>query len=855
MYNIPVHYKDNVLTFGKNDQLLRQPFFRFSGIFRASLTFTILLYFFAYSFGQGIKVKVVENDPIATPLAGATVILSPINQGAVTNILGKIQLDGLPTGKYELQVTYVGYIKKTVPIDVPKDSDMVVRLDKDTTLLHEVVISATSDPTLETLNSVGQIALNETELKYMPRMLGEPDLIRALQNVPGVKTDTDYTGGFSVRGGKNDQNLILLDGVPMYNPWHLFGIFSAFNAEAVSNVSLMKGAFPARYGGRSSSVLDIELIDAIYSAREGSLNISPLSASLHYGIPINQNNSVMIAARRTYMEPFLLLMNEMMSNEGSTSIESKTKYHFTDANVKVVSKVNEKSNLSTSLLFSNDSFKDFSTYTSEGPSTEYIDEELGVKWQSISGSMKYNSFLNNNWAIANQLYLTNYQVQNEQTTNGYPSGINHVNEDYYNQIFAQNLLDIGYDLNVEKSIGSNHMINFGLQITGHAFEEENSSRETEIREVSQPGFTYDTLVTLNRSSSFIKLEKPVELAVHLSYNLSINHWSMALGGRLHYWNQGKYLDILPRVNVSYQLTSNWKLTAGYGHNTQYLQSLSLDFMRLPSEQWFWASETIRPLRSQIATIGSEYWLTNSISLAVEAYYKESQGLFNYSPLQQASFLDSDSDAILPSFTNEFVVGDGEAYGAEFLIRKKTGKMTGWIGYTLSWTWNYFDEMNQGDRFPSRTDRRHDLQTYLMYDLSKNWTFSVVFNLRSGQPITYSTNYTVPVIDPLSVNDFGGGEQVVTKYNNFRLPDYHRMDLALVWKNRKLFKQRSELTLSVINVYNRKNALYFSSNTRINHLDNGSIEVTPRNSSVSQLPILPMISIRIGLGKENRWKDQ
>lgn len=806
--------------------------------------------------GQSLKVKAVENDPIATALFGATVVLKETNQGVVTNFLGKATLTGIVPGLYTLEASFVGYEKKLMTVQFPKDKDITIRLDASATQLDEVVVSAETYTAPREVNALNDMVVEGRELNYMPRFLGEPDLIRALQTVPGVKTDTDFTGGFSVRGGKNDQNLILLDGVPVYNPWHLFGIFSAFNAEAVGRATLMKGAFPAQYGGRASSVLDVHLVDALYNEREGSIHVSPLSATFHYGIPINQNNSVMIAARRTYMDPLLLLVNELTSTEGSTSSRSRTNYHFTDFNLKAISRLTDKSRLTTSILFANDRFKDKSTLTSEPFFGGSSKDNLGVRWSSLSGSVAHAYDIRQDWTLSNQLYATRYRVVNDQNSVSSLRGSSDPDERQYIQLFSQNLVDLSYALDATKRFGDNHAVNLGAQMISHVFEEENTSSERKLETTSLEPQRDTLLVTLNRSNRFTKSQKPLEVVTHATYRFTNDTWAVNLGVRAHYWNQGSYLDVMPRVNVSYRVSPSWKWTAGYGHNTQYLQSLSLDFLRLPSEQWFWANENIRPLRARIGTLGTEYTWPGGISLAAEAYYKESQGVLNYSPIQQASLIESgsDSDAILPMFTNEFVEGDGQAYGLEVMLRKSSGKLTGWIGYTLSWAWNEFDAINGGARFPARTDRRHDIQSYALYDLSDNWSFSAVFNFRTGQPVTYSTNYTIPVTDPLGVNDFGGEEQVFTGYHNFRIPNYHRLDLALIWKNRKIFKRKSEITLSVINAYNRQNVLFFSSGTRINQLADGRYRAQPNDTFATQLPILPMISVRIGLGKENRWKE-
>src|SRR5690625_3338991 len=309
--------------------------------------------------GHTFKGRVIENDAYRTPLYGATIYFPDLETGTTTNLSGYFTLENLPEGEHRLRISFVGYQTQELTLQIPSDEEPVFALDMDSRLLGELEVLADAEESAQMQQAgLSTIQISALPLTHIPRLMGEPDLIRMVQNLPGVKTESDYTGGFFVRGGRNDQNLILLDGVPVYNPWHLFGIFSAFNTEALDRVELTKGVFPSRFGSRVSSVLDIGLQRGSERLGAGYLTISPLSASFSYGRPINQNTSYLIALRRTYMDPVFWLINHSFSQEDENKKNTHDLgYFFYDLNLKLVHRFSSRVDLEAAWFRNDDQLK------------------------------------------------------------------------------------------------------------------------------------------------------------------------------------------------------------------------------------------------------------------------------------------------------------------------------------------------------------------------------------------------------------------------------------------------------------------------------------------------------------------
>lgn len=306
--------------------------------------------------------------------------------------------------------------------------------------------------------------------------------------------------------------------------------------------------------------------------------------------------------------------------------------------------------------------------------------------------------------------------------------------------------------------------------------------------------------------------------------------------------------MLPRLNVRWQVDgSSLSVAAGYGEFSQYVHIVGLDMARFPSDRWFWSDETREPLRSKMATFGIGYELFENTRITIEGYYKDMKNLLSYNPVAERDALEELET--LPIFTSDATVsGDGHMYGVELFAHKFSGNVTGWLGYTLSRAWNQFDELNQGRKFPARTDKRHDVQLFANWDFADNWALGGMFNYRTGQPVTFATGHFLSERDPLGIGERdSGSSEVVLERNNFRMPAYHRLDLNITWKNRSIFNRRSELSLNVINAYNRFNPWTMNNRTQISQASETMLDVDPSSRYTGQMPVLPMVSLRIALG--------
>ncbi|MEO9474552.1 MAG: TonB-dependent receptor [Cyclobacteriaceae bacterium] len=815
-------------------------------------------------FAQTLSGRIIQNDAYKTPLLGATVLVKELNRGEISGLSGHFEIPGVDKGKYQVQVSFVGFKTQEIAITIPLTEPLIIILEEDVTQLEGVEVSSTSlsSPQLEQTR-LSTIKVSDLPLTDIPRLLGEPDLIRMVQNLPGVKTESDFTGGFSVRGGRNDQNLILLDGVPVYNPWHLFGLFSAFNTEAIERVELTKGVFPAQYGSRVSSVLDIELQKGEERLGAGYLNLSPISTTFSYGRPLNQKTSYLFAVRRTYLDPLFWAVNIAASSQNA---RSKTKwrsgYNFMDLNAKVVHTFKPGLSLETGFFVGNDVLS-LSEKNIRKDSPERTENRLRYGWTNLTGSVKLIR-KEDQFKSTSHLFVSRYFADNifkdyysgmsqdgQSWSGGFVEGYA-LTDDLWKQRFRQQFTDFGAQQDFSHYLGENTTISTGAQLLIHNFREVSKDRITQygfpFGENDRPITTEDLPpieLVYNYSEGDTTSLVALESSAYLNGSFNMGKVSFYPGVRLQHYSKGNHLHVLPRLNTIYRINESWYVSAGYGHFTQYLQTVGLEVFRIPAERWFWVNGKDRePVFTRTITAGLGYDHSKYGSFKLEGYHKTFDNLLNFSTEQQADALESE---FVPLFGTETINGTGEAYGVEFLWQKNQGEVRGWFGYTLSWVWNQFDDLNDGDRFPSRTDKRHDIQTFWTYDFSSNWSVGALFNYKTGQPFTLSTGNYLVNDDPLEIGGYGGDSKVIGKMNNYRLPAYHRLDVSITWKNRQTFKRRSELSLNVINVYNRLNVLTATNSTSLQELPNGKIRVNPGNKYTSQMPIIPMLSLRIALG--------
>lgn len=769
---------------------------------------SILLMFTLSSSGQNLSVSgYVQDLQSQERLIGVNLYINGKSIGTSTNTFGFYSLS-LPPGEYELIASFIGYEKKLIPLSI-KNENLILDLDlkESNTTLDEVVVTV-NEPEV-TRVQMSEIQLSVSEIKKIPAFLGEVDIIRAIQLLPGVQSGNEGTTGFYVRGGSPDQNLILLDGVPVYNASHLFGFFSVFNADAIKNVSLTKGGFPARYGGRLSSVLEIDMKEGNMKKFKGEGSLGLISSKLTLEGPIwKEKTSFILSGRRTYYDilarPFL--------PEGTTF-----GYYFADLNAKVNHIFSRKDRLYLSYYTGIDDFSARQDYQSDPffNTSEGYDQQ-NLSWGNHTAALRWNHLFNDQ--LFSNLTATFSQYRFSVGFESY-SKTNNIEESFGFEYFSL-IRDFGLRYDFEYNLNNKHSIKYGASYTFHTF-------KPGVAQISEDfnGQKLDSLLNLS------KVIRAHDIFGYIEDDYRLNDkWRFNYG--LHFSayftdDNASYYSLQPRAAARYLVNDNWSLKGSYALMNQYVHLLSNSGIGLPTDLWVSSTAKVKPQISQQVAIGSTHNLANSkFEFSAEAYYKLMENLIEYKA--GANFLGS------TDWQNTVETdGKGEAYGLELLLRKKRGKTTGWIGYTLAWSNRQFENLNQGEKFPYRYDRRHDISVVLNHQFSKRFDLGLTWVYGTGN------SFTAPIakINLPGFNNgfFGGPDAVYDQYsdrNSLKMPAYHRLDLGFNWHYETRWGEAS-WNLSVYNAYSRQNPffLYLSSNN----------EGERKVNQVSLFPIIPSVS--------------
>src|SRR5664279_472916 len=688
--------------------------------------------------------------------------------GISTNSYGYFSLS-LPIGKYKLIVRYMGYKTQTVPLDLKENVKLNFDLEEESIALKEITIMGEKNN-----NNVVQSELiskiNVREIQNIPVILGEKDILKTIQLLPGVTPAGEGNAGFFVRGGAVDQNLILLDEAPVYNPSHLLGFFSTFNSDAIKDITLYKGGFPAEYGGRLSSVVDIKMNDGNNKEYHVSGGIGLIASRLSIEGPIVKNKgSFMIAARRTYADLFL----KLLSRNGPDSIASKSTLYFYDLNMKANYQLTEKDRLYFSCYLGRDNFN--------------LGGTVGLNWGNVTATARWNHIINDklfsNTSLIYSKYSYNFNVAVGNNTM-------HV----LSEIQDWNLKeDLNYYLN------SNNTIKFGFNAIYHTFvpSKVDSTVIFHVRSV-------DNRYALE-NALYISNDQTISPHLKATYGLRYSLFSSIGPGTVYTYNQvadvldsaiypkGKiyntYGGIEPRLLVSFVINDSSSIKISYARTRQYIHLLSNTTSTTPFDLWVPSNVNILPEIADQYTIGYfRNFSNNMYETSVEVYYKTLQNQIDYR---------NGANLILNNkVESQLVFGKGWGYGAEFLIRKKYGKLTGWISYTLSKTKRQFPDINNGTVFLAKQDRPNNLAIVGMYELNPKLTFSATWIYISGNVVTFpSGRYYVD----------GNIVPYYTERNGYRMPDYHRLDIGLTWIRKKTNRFESNWNFSIYNVYARANA--------------------------------------------------
>lgn len=741
-------------------------------------------------------------------LISATVYDMLSGKGALTNAQGRYSLT-LPKGRVVLRISYVGYKTHYDTIDLSGNKELNIKLES-STQLQTVTIRADRISSHRS-SQMSAIDVPVENIKSVPVLFGESDVLKALQLLPGVQSGTEGLSGIYVRGGGPDQNLFLLDGVPLYNVNHLGGFFSAFNADAIKNVTLYKGSFPARFGGRLSSVLDITTNDGNDKQLHGNVSIGAIAAKVNLEGPIYKDKTTFnVSFRRTYfdvlMQPMIMSL-AMLEDLGRTNLG----YYFYDLNAKVTHRFSSRSRLIASWysgddrIYANIKYKDkYSTETMK----------LGYNWGNLVGSLRWN------YELSPKLFM-NLTGSYTQYRNKVSVGMKYQGDGVYSEeemSYKSGIRDIALKADFDYQPTPDHTVKFGGGLVHHIFRPEVVGMR---QEDSDHDFDFDTAVGgspvhAEELSMYIEDDWAITEAFKINGGLNITGFAV----------QGKfYPSIQPRLSGRYMISEDLSLKAGYSYMTQYMHQLSNSSISLPTDLWVPVTARIAPMYAHQVAVGVFYNLMGLCDLSLELYGKNMTNMLEYK--DGASFMGSSV-----GWEDKVCMGNGWSYGAEFLAQRTIGEFTGWVGYTISKTMRQFDRegqmLNDGEPFPAKYDRRHDISIMLNYKPNKNFDVGVTWVFSSGNVGTLSMQRYV---DP----ETGYEISYIEHRNNFRMPAYHRMDVGVNFHKEKKHGIRT-LSISVYNLYNRQNPFMVYRSSDYTYTLNG----TRYDAALVQLSLFPMI---------------
>lgn len=744
----------------------------------------LLLLLYLGSIAQVKKMTIsgyVKEKGSGELLIGVNIYIQGTQTGTVSNTYGFYSLT-IPVQEGILIYSYVGYKPYEVSVNFNSDTAINVILNPNVSL-SEVTIYGEKDRIADKAE-MSVVSVPIKQIRDIPALLGEKDVFKVLQLMPGIRSGSEASSGLYVRGGGPDQNLIILDDATVYNAMHLFGFFSVFNGDAIKSVQLYKGGFPARYGGRLSSVIEMNMKDGNKQKYGGEGSIGILSSRLLLEGPILKNKaSFIISGRRTYADA---LMRPFMSLENGTG-----GYYFYDLNAKLNYEISDKDKIYLSGYFGRDKF-----YV-KVEEDQYKDN-YKLFWENATSTLRWNHQFTNKLFNNTSLIFSNYQfvVDIEQEYDG----------DYFHLKYKSGIRDFALKNDLSWMPNPKHYIRSGIALTNHLFtpsavvlEANAQTAEANVQE-------------LNSLETALYFED--EWRMHPRFKVNI-------GLRLSNFNykEKSYFGLEPRLLMSYMFTDMFSIKASYAEMNQYIHLLTSTGIGLPTDLWVPATDRIGPQHSRQLALGLAHDFDNpSFTISLEGYYKQMQNIISYK--EGSSFLlieDPDQNQEF-HYEDAVTVGDGYSYGLEFLIQRKYGKLTGWIGYTLSYTKYQFDELNNGKEFFPRHDRRHDVSVVSIYKLTKNVTLSATWVYGTGDAITLAqSSYTAYSHNPTgSADKFNDqlnhfNNQYANFYgekNSFRMAAYHRFDIGAQFSKDLKWGGRRTIEVSLYNAYNRYNPFFY-----------------------------------------------
>lgn len=725
---------------------------------------------FAQKFTLSGYIKDASNGEV---LLGASIYLSELKNGAVTNEYGFYSLK-VARGTYTVKVSYIGYQTVTKTVNLSKDQKLNIELPVEGKALEEIVV--TSEKPDENVRNI-QMSVNKLEMstiQKMPAFMGEADIIKSIQLLPGVTTVGEGASGFNVRGGNIDQNLILIDEAPVYNSAHALGFFSVFNPDAVKNVKLVKGGIPAEYGGRLSSLLDVRLREGNSKRFEMNGGVGLLFSRLSLQAPIKKDKaSFLIAGRRSYVDLFFPLLGDQLSNSTVFFYDLTAKLNYT---------INEKNKVFVSGYFGRDKIG--------------VDI-FGFNWGNATASIRWNHLFNDQLFLNTTAFYSNYDYQLgvPDNTDGFNWKANIVNYSFKPEftyfINSENTLNFGGQAILYQfvpgtatftSSGVSNDITladkFGLETAVYVSSEQNLGDKITL----QYGLRYSWFDYLGKGTAITFGDAP---AGQRRRPVSSQDFSM--------WESiQQYSNLEPRFSAKYMLNKKTSLKLSYNRMAQYIHLVSNSTASIPLDTWTPSTNNIKPQLADQVALGyfRNFGKGNDYEFSAETYYKIYQN--------QIDYIDGADLLLNENLEGDLLTGEGRAYGLELYMKKNTGKLTGWLSYTLARTERQVNGVNNNEWYPTRFDRTHNLYLVGMYKLSKRVELSANFMFASGTPTTFPTNRFEfeGIIAPHNADE---------TRNNFRIPNSHRLDISLTLLPKNTNKRwQGYWVFSVYNIYANKN---------------------------------------------------
>ncbi len=737
----------------------------------------------------------VTDEKNHLPLLGVNILLytdslkteAPV-KGTASDKDGNYSLINLTKGVYWLFASSIGYEKISKKIILSGNSVSVefdFKMNPKELQLDQILIEAKRD----TFKNISVIDISPEFIKQLPSLSGEADVFKALTLLPGVTTSSEISSGLYIRGGSPDQTLTLVDGVVIYNPFHLGGFASTFNSDAINDLRLIKGAFPAEYGGRLGSVLDITLKNGSKENFKGKLGLGTISSHATVEGPISDKASYLISGRKMYFD---ILQKQFVKSKIIPL------YNFFDVNGKFDYNFSEHDKISISGYTGDDNL-----YNSK----DNKDAAYNIGWSNTIANLNWIHLTEEKKFTKAALNFTRYNFTTLITDKN-PTAFKN---DFYSSSTIQD-----FSLKIDgQYFGNNlHTVKNGIEVTLHNFDVVNNNFYTQALETDE-----------RVGAKFVS----VETALYLQDQWQITPLlSSNLGLRFYYFPDARYFDIEPRASLTYAITSKIFLKGAFTISNQFLHLIVRNDVALPTDIWFPSTTLIKPSRGLQGVLGLEVELGDKdYVFSAEGYFKEMKNLYEYG--------DTATFTIESPIEKQLTNGRGDAYGFELFFNKQKGKFNGWIGYTLSWTRRYFDGINNGNSFYPRYDKRHDISIALTYKLNENWEFGAAWNYGTGQAYTMPTGqYYFPGV--FSANN---GPQIFLDYkgiNEYRLPAYHKLDVSASYKMHWI-NFPIQITLSVYNLYNHQNpfARY------VNFYNDGS-NFIPQLKQFTLFPVFPALSL-------------